>query len=253
MQEPKRKISLVKERILQYIEIQGISNYKFYALTGIAYGSLSKPGGITDDGLVKICNRFVNLNPEWVLLGTGPIERTKSDENVIIEDKAKNDNKNDNILYHKQKVTKMLSLMEESGLSKYSHDPIQLHIPLIPSRTFSIIQSEPDLNRFEMYRIPGLQEADFLIPYYGEDMAPTVAAGNIVAGKIIPKAPFYTWGRIHMFELETYGIVMGRLQPGSTGESIKCEPENKGYQTIEVPIENIVAVAMLMAVIKILK
>jgi hypothetical protein len=252
MQKNSREISPVKQRILQYVEILGISNYKFYALSGIAYGSLSKPGGITDEGLVRILTRFPKLNPEWVLLGTGQTEKTISTEIVCNDSVVTNAYKNAYKFDSKQKVHKSYALTEESQMNKYSSDTAKLYIPYLPSRTFSFITTHPDLSEFETYRIPGLRNADFLMPYYGDDMHPTVSAGNIIAGKIVKKAPLYTWGRVHLFELEEVGVVMGRLRPGSSGDSVRCEPENPSFQAIEFPIENIIAIAMLMAVIKIL-
>lgn len=252
MQESSRKLSPVKERILQFIDIQGISNYKFYALTGIAHGSLSKSGGMGEEGLVRIFNYYPDLNPEWVLLGTGPIEKTKSPQNLIVQNTPINDKKNDKEFVDKQKVHKILSFVEDSQQYNYSPDREKLYTPYLPSQNFSLITANTNLEQYPMYLIPGLRKADFIIHYYSEDMHPTVMAGNYIAGKILKISALNSWGRIHLFELEDHGVIMGRLKTGSDSNSVRCEPENPSFGTIEFQIDHIVAVARLMAVIKIL-
>lgn len=248
MQEMGRQISPIKDRILQYIEYLGISKYKFYKKSGITRGVLDKTSGICEENIAKFVVAYPGVSLDWLMLGNGPIEKSKSNYILNVSDHIENAKENGMI----QNIHKSLALVEDPGLNKYSQDSGKLYIPYLPSQTFSFIQSEPDLSQFETYRIPGLRNADFLMPYYCDDMQPTVSAGNIIAGKIVKKAPLYTWGRVHLFELEEVGVVMGRLRPASQGDSVRCEPENPSFQAIEFPIENIIAIAMLMAVIKIL-
>ena len=69
-------ISNIKQRMLIHISEMGISKRQFYDLTGIANGTLDKPGGISEAVLEKYISTYVNLNPEWILFGTGPMYRS---------------------------------------------------------------------------------------------------------------------------------------------------------------------------------
>jgi hypothetical protein len=71
MQEKEQIFSPIKQRILHYVEFLGISKREFYSNTGISRGTLENTAGITEDTLVKIFASCVNLNPVWVIIGTG--------------------------------------------------------------------------------------------------------------------------------------------------------------------------------------
>jgi len=247
---------VIIDRIKQFIDYLGVSNNEFTRTVGLSNGFLTSGANnkrsIGSDIIERILCQYPQLDPMWILTGNGSMIISKSVNNVSILEDGENAHKNAHNLVPKQKVHKTLALAEDSAPYNYSRNSANLFIPYLPSRTFSFITTEPDLTQFETYRIPGLRNADFLMPYYGDDMHPTVSAGNIIAGKIVKKAPLYTWGRVHLFELEEVGVIMGRLRPGSEGHTVRCEPENPSFQAIEFPVENIIAIAMLMAVIKIL-
>jgi hypothetical protein len=61
----------IKENILQYIELQGISKYDFYKKTGITRGVLDQNTGISEENIAKFIAYFDNINIEWLILGKG--------------------------------------------------------------------------------------------------------------------------------------------------------------------------------------
>ncbi|MCE1156904.1 MAG: hypothetical protein LWW91_12395, partial [Bacteroidales bacterium] len=61
-----------------FIALKEITRYRFYQLTGLSNGFLDKRGSISSDNCQKICNTFPDLNPEWLLMGTGEV--LKSDQ-----------------------------------------------------------------------------------------------------------------------------------------------------------------------------
>jgi hypothetical protein len=65
------KKSHIKENILQYIELQGISKYDFYKKTGITRGVLDQNTGISEENIAKFIAYFDNINIEWLILGKG--------------------------------------------------------------------------------------------------------------------------------------------------------------------------------------
>ena len=66
-----QNISPIKERILAFVDIQGISKRVFYSKTGISRGTLESKTGITEETLAKFIAIFPQINISWLLLGKG--------------------------------------------------------------------------------------------------------------------------------------------------------------------------------------
>lgn len=66
-----RENSVIKERIMQYLEYKGISKYKFYQETGITNGILSKNNGISEENLLNFLSCYRDISPNWLLTGEG--------------------------------------------------------------------------------------------------------------------------------------------------------------------------------------
>lgn len=71
-----REISVIKGRILQFLESKGITKYTFYKVTGVANGILSQTNGISEDTLRRFLRNFEEVNGDWLLRGEGPMLRT---------------------------------------------------------------------------------------------------------------------------------------------------------------------------------
>ena len=80
MQEKRRNISPVKDRILYYIENLSISKREFYSKTGISRGTLESPTGITEDTLAKFIAIYPEVSLEWLIRGEGEIVRPNGPE-----------------------------------------------------------------------------------------------------------------------------------------------------------------------------
>ena len=52
MKENMRDFSVLKQRILQYLDFKGITKYECYKNTGITNGVLSQPNGMSEDNLL---------------------------------------------------------------------------------------------------------------------------------------------------------------------------------------------------------
>ena len=68
-----REISIIKERILKYLDFKGVSKYKFYQETGITNGILSQPNGISEENLLKFLTYYKDISAEWLLTGEEPM------------------------------------------------------------------------------------------------------------------------------------------------------------------------------------
>lgn len=76
MQTNDRNFSVVKQRILEYLDFQGVSKYECYQKTGIANGILSQKNGISEENLLKFFSQYSDISPEWLLTGRGEMLRS---------------------------------------------------------------------------------------------------------------------------------------------------------------------------------
>lgn len=68
-----REKSVIKERILEYIDSKGISKYECYKHTGITNGVLSQKTGMSEENILKFLSYYTDISSEWLLLGKGPM------------------------------------------------------------------------------------------------------------------------------------------------------------------------------------
>lgn len=71
MQQKSNKNSTAKDRLLQYLEYKGISQYAFSKKTGLSNGFLKSGSSISSENLKLLSNIFTDLNLLWVITGEG--------------------------------------------------------------------------------------------------------------------------------------------------------------------------------------
>lgn len=87
----------IKERILSFLESQGIKKVDFFEATGIQSSNFkgknmsSQPGG---DMIVRVLTIYPNLSAEWLLRGEGDMLKSSvtKDKPKIIKNDTKKDN-----------------------------------------------------------------------------------------------------------------------------------------------------------------
>lgn len=73
-----KNISFIKERILQYAEFKGLAKEKFIENLGMTYGNFKgkqKLTSVNSDFLDSILSSYPEINIEWLLSGSGSIEK----------------------------------------------------------------------------------------------------------------------------------------------------------------------------------
>ena len=75
MQEKSHKKSIVKQNILQIIEIKGLTKYEFYKKTRITRGVLDQNNGMSEDNIARFLAYFTDIDANWLLTGEGSMYR----------------------------------------------------------------------------------------------------------------------------------------------------------------------------------
>lgn len=74
-------------RIVQIIEKYKLNNSKFERMASISNGYIAKQfkteSDVGESILVKILECFREINPDWLILGEGPMFRPKNAENAV--------------------------------------------------------------------------------------------------------------------------------------------------------------------------
>lgn len=61
----------IKDRIKQYIEYKGISDYRFEKELSLSKGYINKVKNPTSDILIKMCGIYTDISTDWLLRGEG--------------------------------------------------------------------------------------------------------------------------------------------------------------------------------------
>lgn len=112
-------ILTIKERILSFLESQGIKKVDFFEATGIQSSNFkgknmsSQPGG---DMIVRVLTIYPNLSAEWLLRGEGDMLKSPAikDKPKIIKTDTKKDNDLSNSILDKF-LTTIQDQAEEIG------------------------------------------------------------------------------------------------------------------------------------------
>ncbi len=100
------------DRLQKYMDFRELNPNKITVDAKLSVGligkAIKKNSGLNSDTIEKILYTYTEINPEWFVLGTGKMLRTKNTENLI----KINDKKNDKDFDRKQKIQKTLSNTE---------------------------------------------------------------------------------------------------------------------------------------------
>ena len=73
-----RDFSIIKQKILQYLDYKGISKYKFYQETGITNGILSQSNGLSEENTLKFLSKYRDISLNWLFYDEGSMLKTET-------------------------------------------------------------------------------------------------------------------------------------------------------------------------------
>lgn len=84
MKENTREISILKRRLLEYLDFKGISKYECYKNTGITNGVLSQANGLSEDNLMRFLSYYTDISYQWLFAGNGSMlkQNVSNDKNL---------------------------------------------------------------------------------------------------------------------------------------------------------------------------
>lgn len=204
---------MVRKRILQYIYSKGISKYKFYKQTGLSNGFLDKDGSMNSDNCELIILRYTDINPEWLLIGVGPMLR----EDLVLADAPE--------------IIPLVTLETAANIVK-SHFEI----------------SAEDI--LDHYVVPDFNDIDFMIRLKGSSMNPKYNSGDIVACRIIKDSKFFQWNKTYIIATKEQGILCKRLKQSANENFYLAVSDNPDYEPFELPKDEITGIALVVGVIR---
>ena len=97
----------------------------------------------------------------------------------------------------------------------------------------------------EYYYVSEFKECDFLIRVKGDSMAPHFVGGDLLACRKVVDAFFFQWGRCYVVYTRSQGVMVKRVQPSEKEGWITCVSDNPKYAPFDVPLEDVVSVALV--------
>lgn len=201
--------------------------------SNLSYSALAEiVTGITGDGMRKCIVRdsvsLIHINTMCEKLGW--------DRNFILGDLSN-------------------SMVQEVALDKYNLKKFKsipyYDINIMSDKiTFNEDGSLKDVNPDDLVFIPNNIDADFLLTYYGNAMAPIISNGDKVAYKMIKDWSFFNYGLKHMIITEEQ-VLLRYLKKSQTEGNVLLVSENSDFENIELPIKSIKKIYQARYVLKV--
>ena len=202
-----------KKRLLAFIEGHcKLSIRAFEEYCGLTNGTVSsvKKKGPGADIVQKISYSYPELDLNWLFTGIGPMVKGSKREDVP-----------DNVA----------------------------RLPLIPLEAFAGPgrPAYEDERIEDYYTVSEFKNSDFLIRVKGDSMVPRYNGGDIVACKKVDmdKVYFLQWNRAYVILTQSQGVMIKRVQPSERDGYIKCVSDNEKYAPFDVPMNDIVQIALV--------
>ena len=232
------KISTIKERILTFLECNGIKKADFYQATGVADSNFkgknlySQPGG---DVLVKILTSYPNISAEWLLTGEGDMLKSKHTEEPQIEIKP----------IHQPRSTEK----KEETQVVYLYD-------FEASAGLRALFDNNRQNIIDIIKIPNLPKCDGAIHIVGDSMYPLLKSGDIILYKQMPlDINNLLYGEMYLLSYDIDGddyIVVKYIRKSEKGEPfITLGSENPAHAPRDIDFRRITALALVKASVRI--
>lgn len=188
MQENKQEKSPIKGRILQYLEIKGITKYAFYKDSGVSRGILDQSTGISEENIARFLDYARDISLLWLITGEGDIFRAKSTEMFTL---SKGENK-DELKGEKRKVQKCSPFEDVEILQPNDFDGIVIPIYDISAAAGGGAYNSDHVEQLDTIKLPakllhrGSSYESIMVR--GQSMTPTLQDGSYVICRVLNRS-----------------------------------------------------------------
>lgn len=217
-----------KDRILQFIESKELTKSEFERRAGLSNGYVNNfKGNFGADKLESILKTFPELSKDWLLTGVGEMLSASGDGG------------------------------EPAGVVNPSADITSENIIMVPvvnldARGGFLPNEEVDtlayISRYMPFSRSAAREGDFVVPIFGDSMAPKYPSGSqALVRRIEMWREYVEFGASYVLELVDSRRLIKNLQKGRDGDHFLLVSINKDYEPAEIAkkmISNVFKVIM---------
>lgn len=210
---------MIKERVIQVVEIKGIAKEDFYVKIGMTSASFrgnAKKTPLNSNAIENILSEIPDLNAEWLLTGRGSMLKVESNSSI----------------------TKKIDDEETRPRIPYTAAAGSLTVTM-DGVTNNHCEQLPIIKAFARY--------DFTIFAYGDSMIPEYHSGDELACVYVRNTSFIQWGRVHVIDT-AQGILVKRIFDG--GDSIICRSDNPDYPEFRIDKSEFYNVALVIGMVR---
>lgn len=230
------------DRLYKYINYKGIKATPFESKIGLSNGYLGKQfkrnADLGEGILLRIIENCQDINPVWLLMGSGSMLKEDFLENTVITE---------------QKRTHSFALNTEKVKSEQA-------VPLYDikeSGASVLFQEDNNEQPIDYITIPNLPKCDGALFVSGNSMNPIIKAGDIILYKKVSTViDSIFWGEMYLITLTIDGedefVMVKWIQKSELGsEYVKLVSENNHYQAKDFPFKHIKGLALIKASISV--
>lgn len=260
----------IKQRIIEFVESEGISISAFEKRCGMANGylrQLRKAPSI--DKIERIISAFPKLNRDWLVSGEG--EMLQPEKTTISEDALKewvrsvlasplSEEDARKALYIEEVRKAGLDSIINNGIErrpKRKATTTDSHLPAgVPyyDEDFECgfdeltppFSEQPEC----LVYVPGYERATLWCNASGDSMEPEISNGDMIALKLIEDPSFLPYGDIYAIITTNDMRTIKRLGKSSEKGCYRLIPTNKEYDAQDLPINMILRVYRVMGAMK---
>ncbi len=220
---------MIKQRIIQILESQGIRKEEFYKkinMTSASFRGNAKKTPLNSNAIENILTIFPSVNATWLLTGKGEMFNDQKSGKTVEQSYAIYDNK----------TYQSIPLIPMDAMLTKGKKEIKITKKDIES-TFVI----PEWSD---------RKIDFLIRVSGTSMQPKFSNGDIVACRHITDTSFFQYGKVYLLNTNQ-GVLIKRLFASNKEGCVTCVSDNKEeYPPFEIHEQSIYSYAIIVGVIQ---
>jgi phage repressor protein C with HTH and peptisase S24 domain len=205
----------VKDRLLRFIEYKRLSKNRFERICGLSARYVSNISvSIQPDKVLKISEKFPELNTGWLLTGEG--EMLKPDQAAVKD-------------------------YSTGGVPYYAVDFLA---------GFDLVINDQTVVPDGFISFPHIRGAQAWVDISGKSMSPLIDPGDVIAIKHVEDwQTNILYGEVYALVTEQYRTVK-RIRKSDREGWIRLVPENPDYDAQDIPVSSVVALYQVLGCAK---